>query len=506
MQEKKSLGGFLDFVERVGNKIPHTFILFVFLTIIVVLLSAGLAAMGVKVVNPATQKVFAVKSLMSTEGLLFFLKNMTKNFIGFSPLGLVLVMALGIGIAEHTGMLFAMMRHAILSIKASPFVLTYIIFVVGICSNIASDAAYAIMPPLCGMIFLVLGRHPLAGVAMGFAAAAAGFTANIMVAGTDALVAGISTEAVKAVMPGYVVPVTANYFFMLASTFIMGLVGAFVSLKIVEPRLGKYTGTVHFDGEQTDPREKEALKFSAKCTAAYLLILAAVIAPADSFMRNPKTGSLLRSPFMDSLVPLIFFLFLIAGVSYGVKIGKIKVLGDIPKLMTTSIRDLSGFIVLVFMMGQFVACFNWTNISIVLAVNGAEVIKNMNLSGYPLFIMFILLTAFVNFFMTSGAAKWTIFAPIFIPMFYMLGYTPEFTQLLYRIGDSPFNPSTPLSAFMPLIIGFMQRYDEKAGMGTVISCTMPFSIWMLIVWIAMIVVWTALALPIGPGVDIYLPR
>lgn len=506
MQEKKSLGGFLDFVERVGNKIPHTFILFVLLTIVIMFLSAGLASMGIKVINPATQKVFAVKSLLSTDGVLFLLKNMTKNFIGFSPLGLVLVMALGIGAAEHTGMLFAMMRHAILNIKASPFVLTCIIFIIGICSNIASDAAYAIMPPLCGMIFMVLGRHPLAGVAMGFAAAAAGFTANLMVAGTDALVAGISTEAMKAVQPGYVVPVTANYFFMVASTFVMGVVGAFVSLKIVEPRLGKYTGNVHLDGEQVDPREKEGLKFSAKCTAAYLAILIAVVAPANSFMRNAKTGSLLNSPFMDSLVPLIFFLFLIAGVSYGIKVGKIKNVSDIPKLMTVSIRDLSGFIVLVFMMGQFVACFNWTNISIVLAVNGAEVIKDMNLSGYPLFIMFILLTAFVNFFMTSGAAKWTIFAPIFIPMFYMLGYTPEFTQLLYRIGDSPFNPSTPLSAFMPLIIGFMQKYDEKAGMGTVISCTMPFSICMLLVWILMIVVWVSFSLPIGPGVELYLPK
>lgn len=506
MQEKKSLGGFLDFVERVGNKIPHTFILFVVLTVLVIIISAVLSSMGIQVVNPATQKVFAVKSLFSTEGAAFMLKNMTKNFIGFSPLGLVLVMALGIGVAEHTGMLFAMMRNAILSIKASPFVLTYVIFFIGICSNIASDAAYAIMPPLCGMIFLVLGRHPLAGVAMGFAAAAAGFTANIMVAGTDALMAGISTEAMKAILPGYVVPVTANYFFMVASTFIMSLVGAFVCMKVVEPRLGKYTGTMHFDGEKTDPKEKEGLRFSAMCTAAYLAILAAIVAPANSFMRNPKTGSLLNSLFMDSLVPLIFLLFLIAGVSYGYKVGKVKSVSDIPKLMTTSVRDLSGFIVLVFMMGQFVACFNWTNISIVMAVNGAEVIKNMNLSGYPLFIMFILLTSFVNFFMTSGAAKWTIFAPIFIPMFYMLGYTPEFTQLLYRIGDSPFNPSTPLSAFMPLIIGFMQRYDEKAGMGTVISCTMPFSIGMLIVWILMIVAWVSFALPIGPGVELYLPK
>lgn len=499
---KKTNGGFLNWVEVVGNKIPHPFMLFFFLSIFIVLISLICSYFNVHVTDPIKNELVYTKNLLSKDGINFMLQNMIKNFTGFSPLGLVLVMTLGIGLAEHVGLISAFMRNSILN--SSTKTITFMIMLIGICGNIASDAAIVIVPVISAFIFCSLGKHPLAGIAVGYAATTAGFSANLIVAGTDALLAGISTEAIKIVNPSLSVSVVDNWYFMAVSTFLLAIVGTVVTEKIIEPRLGTYKGKKVIKSEALTETERKALKKSGLYSFFYLLFIFLIVLPKNSFLRNPNTGSLLNSPLLKSIIPLLLLLFLISGITYGKEVGKIKTSSDIPKYMTLAIKDMSSYIVLVFMIGQFIAYFNWSKLGFVLAVEGADLLKDLNLKGIPLFIMFILLSAFINLFIGSGSAKWALLAPIFIPMFYMLGYSPALTQMLYRIGDSTTNVISPLFPYMPIILGLAQEYDEEYGVGTVISVMLPYSISMLIMWILLAIVWVLFNLPLGPGAGILL--
>lgn len=494
--------GFLGWVERAGNKIPHPFILFLWLIGIIFVVSFITGKAGISVVNPTDGKVVAAKNLISGEGFNFLLANLVKNFTGFAPLGLVLTMALGIGLAEQVGLMSTFMRKTILG--ASPQLVTFVIMIIGICGNIASDAAIVIIPAIAGMIFLSLGRHPLAGIALGYAATTAGFSANLIIAGTDGLLAGITNEASK-IVGGAEIPVTANWYIMAFSTIILAFVGTFVCEKIIEPRLGKYVGKKEFKNEDVTPEENKALKSAGIGLIVYLVVMFILAFPQTSFLRNPDTGSLIeKSPFMTGIIPLLLFLFLATAIPYGRTIGKIKSSGDVPKYMNLAIKDMAPFIVLAFIIGQFIACFNFSNLGLILAVSGANLLTATGFTGAPLFVGFIILTAFVNLFIGSGSAKWALLAPIFVPMFYLMGYNPALTQMFYRIGDSATNIISPLFPYFPIILGMFAEYDEDAGVGTVLSLMIPYSMIMLAVWLVIGVAWFLLGLPLGPGGGIYL--
>lgn len=503
MTEKKKTGGFLGWVERVGNKIPHPFMLFLFLLIIVAIASAILNAMGASGVNPSTGEPIVINSIFSGEGITYALTNMVSNFTGFAPLGLILTMTLGLGLAEDVGFMGAFMKSTILG--APNWAVTFMVFFIGICGNIASDAAIVIIPPLAGIIFLYLGRHPLAGIAAGYAGTTAGFTANILPAGTDALLQGITNEA-TAITNGPTIELTANWYFMFVSTFLIAILGTIVNNKIIEPRLGKYHGTAELKGTaEVTPEEKSALRKSGIAALVYVLFIAILAFPANSFFRNPETGSLLvRSTLMSSLIPLLLGLFLVVGITYGKSIGVIKTSSDVPKLMTKAITGMSAFIVLAFIIGQFIGWFNWTNLGLLISVNLADIISNAGFVGIPLFVSFILVCTTVNIFIGSGSAKWSLLAPIFVPMFNLLGYHPGWTQLLYRIGDSCTNVISPLFNYLPIILAFMQEYDEDAGIGTLISLMLPYSLIFLLVWTIFAMIWFFLGLPLGPGTPIFI--
>ncbi|WP_213973779.1 AbgT family transporter [Tepidanaerobacter acetatoxydans] len=504
--ELKPKGGFerfLDWVERVGNKLPHPFFLFVYLTIAIMLLSAILSMLGISAINPGSGEEVVVKSLLTREGVEWMLVNALKNFTGFAPLGLVLSMQMGIGLAEQAGLLSAFMRKTMYG--APLWAISLAVMFVGINGNIASDASIVIIPTLAASIYLSLGKNPLVGLMAGYAAACAGFSANLIIAGTDALLAGITQEAVKIIDPNIQVNPSINWYFMVASTFIFTFVGAWVTEKIIAPRLGEYKGKIKVtENQDLTPIENLALKNTGKAALVFLAILAVAVLPKNAILRNAETGGLIPSPFLNGIIPILMLFFITIGAAYGKTVGTIKTAGDIPKLMAEAVKTMSGYIVLVFIIGQFVAYFNWTNIGVIIAVKGAEFLQTVGFTGLPLIIGMILLATIVNIFIGSGSAKWSILAPIFVPMLMLLGYSPAMTQVIYRIGDSSTNPITPLFPYFPIALGLAQYYDEDAGMGTLMSLMLPYALIFLIVWIVQLIVWMVLDLPLGPGAGIYM--
>lgn len=496
--EKSLFQRFLDTVERVGNKLPDPFAIFVGLAVFMIILSWCFSLFNASVVHPGNGETLPIKSLVSGEGLQFILSSMLDNFTGFAPLGLVLVMMLGVGLAEKVGLLDYAVRKTIL--KSPPYLLTYTVVFVGILGNLASDAAIVLIPPLAALVFYKVGRHPLAGLAAGFAGAGAGFTANLFVAGTDALLAGISTEAARFIDDTMTVTPVDNWFFNIVSVFILTFVGGLVTTRLIEPRLGKYTGDKLEDHTTEElPQAKKAFIYSLIAGLVYVLIIVVTILIPNSPLTN-EDGGMIPSPFLDGIIPIILFFFLIIGITFGVVVGSIKSSHDVSKYMAESIKDMSSYIVLVFAIAQFTAYFNWSNLGTWVAVNGAEFLEGINFTGMPLIIGYIIFTSMLNFLITSGSAKWAIEAPIFIPMFMQLGYHPAFTQVAYRVGDSSTNIITPLFPYMVIILAFMQRYDKKASIGTYISLMLPYSIAFLITWIILIIAFFYLGIPFGPGI------
>ncbi|TQR16536.1 AbgT family transporter [Psychrobacillus soli] len=492
---------FLSIIEKVGNKLPHPFILFFYLTVTLVILSWILSLFKAAVVHPNTQEMVAVKSILSSEGIQFILSDTLKNFTGFAPLGLVLTVMLGIGLAEKVGLLEMLMKRAILSTPKK--IITFAVFFIGILGNVASDAAFVVIPPLAALVFLSVGRHPIAGLAVGLASTGIGFTANILIAGTDALLSGISTEIAQAINPEVMVTPLDNWFFMSVSTFVLAGIGTLITEKYVEPRLGVYQGKQQTISKEISLEEKRGLRNALISAIAFIAIIAVGMLVPNSPLLN-EDGTILRSPFLSGIVPILFLFFLVVGIAYGVSTKKIQSSGDIPKLMTEAIGSLSGYIVLIFMIAQFVAYFNWSNIAIWLAVHSAELLTTLNMTNVFVIVLFVLLTAFLSLFIISGSALWSLVGPVFVPLFMVLGYHPAFIQLAYRIGESSTNMVTPLNPYFAIILSFMHVYDKKAGIGTLMSLMIPYTIGFLIIWIILMLVFALFGIPIGPGVSLHL--
>lgn len=503
--ETTRLARVLGVIERGGNALPHPGTLFAILALIVVIISAIAASFGLTVTHPGTGKTVEAVSLLTVPGLHRMLTEMVRNFTNFAPLGTVLVAMLGIAVAEGSGLIGSLLKLLVLS--APRKLLTFAIVFAGIMSNAASEVGYVLLVPLAGTIFLAVGRHPIVGVAAAFAGVSGGYSANLMLGTVDPLLAGLSQEAARIVNPAYLVSPAANYYFMAASTFIIAIAGTWVTERIVAPRLGEYEGEeVAEQYSGITPEEKRGLWAAL---AAFLVFAAVILwgtVPASGFLRDPETGDLLHSPFMSGIVALIFISGALLGIVYGVAAGTVKKNDDVINAMGKSMSTLGVYLVLVFFAAQFVAFFNWTNLGLIFAVKGAELLRASGLGTIPLIVGFVLISAAINLFMGSASAKWAIMAPVFIPMLMFLGYTPEFTQAAYRIGDSVTNVVSPMMSYFALIVAFVQRFDAKAGIGTIIATMLPYSIVFLIVWTVMLVVWILIGIPVGPGADLYLPQ
>jgi len=503
--ETKSTGWvnkFLTIIERVGNALPHPATLFAGFAFFVVLLSGFLSLFDLTVIHPGTQEEISVVNLVSVEGLHLILTKMIVNFTNFAPLGTVLVSLLGIGIAEGSGLIGTSLRLIVL--KSPPKLLTMVIVFAGVLSNTASEVGYVLLVPLSAIIFLAAGRHPLAGLAAAFAGVSGGYSANLLLGTIDPLLAGLSQEAAQILVADYEVNPACNYYFMFVSTFLITALGTYVTERVVEPRLGKYEGAEKPEEiKALSPLEKKGLLYAIIATLLFTLFLLGGLIPSDGYLRNPVDGDILKSPFMSGIVALLFLGAGFVGIAYGVGAKTLKNDSDVMKGMAKSMETLGSYIVLVFFAAQFVAYFNWTNIGLIFAVQGAELLKSSGLGPIPLMISFVFVSAIINLVMGSASAKWAIMAPVFIPMFMLLGYSPEFTQVAYRVGDSVTNIISPMMSYFALIVAFIQRYDSKAGIGTVISTMIPYSFVFLIGWLLLLTLWILFDLPLGFGAGMF---
>lgn len=504
---------FLDGVEWLGNLLPHPVTLFAWLALLVVLLSGLFGWIGLAVVDPrpagapgvAQDGMIRAVSLLNGDGIRRIFTGLTSNFTSFAPLGVVLVAMLGVGVAEKSGLLSAAVRSMVLG--APRHAVTVAIVFAGIVSNTASEVGYVVLIPLAAAIFHALGRHPLAGMAAAFAGVSGGYSANLLIGTIDPLLAGITQEAARLIDPGYVVVATANWYFMMASTFLITIIGSLVTIFIVEPKLGEYdpsradeTILNQSKMDQVTPQEKKGLLWAGIALLGVLALMAITLIPEWGVLRNPQTGDRIDSPFFTGFVVWILIFFLATGYAYGRAAGTMKGDRDVIDAMATALSSLGLYIVLVFFAAQFVAFFGWTNLGAISAVAGADFLRETGMTGPLVFFFFILMCAVINLSLGSASAQWAVTAPIFVPMLMLIGYSPEVIQAAYRIGDSSTNIITPMMSYFGLILAWAARYDRLIGVGTLIAMMLPYTIFFLLAWSGFFLLWTfGFELPVGPG-------
>lgn len=499
--EKGLLQRILNKIEIVGNKLPQPVTIFAILIGVVLILSWITAAIGLSVEHPSpniTEPVRAV-NLLNTDGIRKIMTSMVSVFINFPPLGLVLVVMLGIGIAERSG-LIAVALQVFVS-KTPKSLITFSIVVFGMISSVAGDVGYVVLIPLSAAIFQSIGRHPLAGLAAAFAGVSGGFGANILPTGNDPLMAAFTQSAATILDPDYTVNPLSNYFVLAASVPIVGLAGTWVTEKIIIPRLGTYENhSMEVHSKTFTREEKRGLKWTFGVVMGILgLVALGTILPNGPF--RGEDGSM--TPFYNSIVPVMFFVFFVGGLVYGIVAKTIKNDKDVSNILNESMGTMGSLIVLSFVAAHLVQFFIWSNLGTILAISGAETLTRIGLVGIPLLVAVILFSSFVNLIIGSASAKYAILAPIFVPMLMLIGYSPETTQIAYRIGDSYSNIITPLLPYYPLIIVFAQKYVKNIGIGTLISLMLPYAIVFMIVRIPMFIMWIMFHIPLGIEGPIY---
>lgn len=510
---------FLRLVETLGNRLPDPATLFAIGTLLV-LIASHLAVVGewrVTEMRPgesgewvATGNEHRANSLLSSDGLFWAIKNIRKHFIEFPPLGVVLIGILGVGVAERTGFIAALLKLSLARLPAR--LLTPATVFVGIMSSIATDAGYIVLPPLAAMAYLAFGRHPLAGIAAAFSGVSAGFGANLFITSIDPMLSELSQAGARVIDPAYTVSPASNWFFAIASTLILSLAGWWTTERIVEPNLNQSRESMPIasagDGDgiaAITPGETRGVIWALGASGALTAILLAVILIPGAPLHG-NVGEQIAAPGENPLmprwiavvVPILFLALFVPGLAYGVHQKIIRCDKDVTRLFCESIAAMAPIIVLAFFAGQFIFCFQQSGLGRMMAEAGGQWLATVRMPTVALLLVFIVFVAIFNLLIGSMSAKYSIIAPIFIPMFMLVGISPELTQAAYRIGDSTTNIITPLNSYLIIVITFMQRYQTKAGMGTLISMMLPYTFVFTIVWTALLMLWVTLGIPLGP--------
>ncbi|HEU4319431.1 MAG TPA: AbgT family transporter [Acidimicrobiia bacterium] len=533
----------LDRIERVGNKIPHPVMMFLYLIIFIAVLShvlylfdvVAVEDIAVPVATPdfddahgglggsdvpypvyptvpnddpeydIVQQEIPVESLLTIDGIRFIFTSFVSNFAGFAVIAVTFVAMIGVGAAEGSGLMAALIRKLV---KVAPRgIIAFILILVGVLSSVASDAGYLILIPLAAAAFATLGRHPLAGLAAAYAGVSAVFGVNILITPIDSMLTEITNEAIG-LTTAEPLSVTANYFFSAASSIVIAVVAVVITQRIVEPRLGKYdTALIGSDEEvrtEEDERaEARGLRFSFYGLLLMVGIVLLATLPPGAPLRHPETGDIIgTTPFMDSLIFIITLIFLVCGIFYGIGARTVKSSNDVIASITKTFAGLAGLVFMLLMISQFIAYFNFTNIPRVVAIEMAHVLERMNVGALPLLVLLIVVIIILNIILPGVVPKWAIFAPVFIPIFVRLDVAPQTVLAAYRIGDSPTNVITPLMVYLPFIVTVAQRYQKDAGLGTIVALMIPYTVIIAIAWILFFVLWFVLGLPLGPGYPI----
>jgi aminobenzoyl-glutamate transport protein len=536
----------LDGIERVGNKMPDPAIIFLALCAVVIVLSQILYWADVKatyeVVKPpavaAEEQYYGgsrqptdvgptqpedadqyqvktetakVKGLLTGEGVRYLFTSFVDNFRNFSAVAIILVVMIGVGLAEAAGLIGALIRKLVG--VSSRSTLTFIIVLLGIISSIASDAGYLVLIPLGAAAFLSVGRNPLAGIAAAFAGVAAGFGVNFLITPLDGVLTEITNDAAGVANANTNIDLAANLYFGIGSTIFVAIVLTVVTARLVENRLGLYdpdSGAAEEleaeEGPAVSPEdEARGLRYAMWGALAVLVVVALLTAIPGAPLRNPETDKVIGdSPFMDSLIVIIMLVFLAAGLCYGRGAGTLKGSDEVLATITKSSAGLAGLLFLFLLIAQFIAYFNFTNMAEVVAVKLGDVLEHIHIGAVWLLVGVILITIVVDLIIPAAIAKWALLAPIFIPLFIRLGVAPQTILAAYRVGDSPANVITPLMAYFPLVVVFTRRYKKDAGIGTVVSLMLPYVVVLTVLWTVFFVVWYLLGIPLGPGSPVHV--
>lgn len=515
--QQDGMSGFLGWIEKVGNKLPDPFWLFVILAGVVAVSSWLASKAGLSAIDPASGEEIHVESLLTGENISRMVTDAVENFIAFPPLGVILAVMLGVAVAEQTGLLAAMVRAMV--DKVSPKMLTFMVALAGVTGSVASDAIYVIIIPLGAMAFHAVGRSPVVGAMVAFAASSAGFNSSLILNITDLLLAGISTSAAQLVDDAYEVSPLANIFFVIPSAVVLSLIITAVTELFVDKKAENLVDHDHIDEDElqldesnqpddshlTDdddlsltPLERKGLAWAGiALVVALVAYFALLFIPGSPFAR-PEEG-FMESPLIRAIAVPITLIFFATGLVYGLIVGTINNAADIPKFMAKGLESLLPILVLFFAVSQFLAWFQWSNLGPWTAIKGAELLQSWDLPNVILFAAFVLMVTLINLFITSGSAQWALMAPVVVPMMMYVDVSPEVTQMLYRIGDSPSNIITPMSPYFALALTFLQKYYKKAGVGTLMSLALPYAVSMLVGWFIFFMIWYFLGIPLGPG-------
>lgn len=495
----------LGVLERAGNRIPHPFVLFAYLLVILAVASTLLDWAGASATVPGEDQPVAVHGLLTGAGVTWFLTSFVENFMLFPPLGNVVVMLLAIGVAERTGLL----KAAVTSVfsRAPAWLLPYVVAFVAAQGHVMSDPSMIVIPPLAALVFLAAGRHPLAGMLGAFACTTAGYSSGILIGSLDALLSGITGEAVQVVdsLPTTEVSIASNWYFSAVSGLVLPLVGGYLIDRVLEPRLGRYTGPGADETAEVSASERTALKI----TGVVVLVLAAAAVTGWLVPGSPLQGSggaLVDSPFMDALVPILMLLFLTAGITYGVATRAITQAADVPEMMAEAMRSLAGYVVFIFIASQVIAMVDWSGMGTLIAVNLADALKALGITGFGAVLGLVLIASFINLFITSGSAMWALMAPVMVPTFALIGLEPGFIQAAYRIGDSTTQLITPLNPYIIVLLGFARTYAPDLQFGALIARMAPFVPAFWVVWVLVLAVFYFVGIDVGPGMPIHLSK
>ncbi|MBC7277674.1 AbgT family transporter [Nocardioides sp.] len=490
-------------IERVGNALPHPFWLFWILAAILAVISAICAAAGVSVISPSDGEEVVVQNLISGDGLAMAVSTMVSNFAEFPPMATIVVVIMGVAVAERTGFLTAAMKVGISRVPVG-----WVVFAVaftGTVAHVASAAAYIILVPLGGLAFRAVGKSPILGIVVAYTAIASGYDASPVPTPNDAIFAGITTAAAQIVDESAYVSPVSNWFFNIASSVLLAAVITLMTKLVLSKRPDLEPDEDADDGDfgtlELDGRERRALRWALLTLLAAIVVIAAVVIPPSSPLRG-EDGSLTESPFLTGIAAIVAILFGIAGTVYGTLSGAITKAGDVPTLMGQGIKQMAPVLVLFFAIAQFLAYFDWTHLGDVIAVNSAEALQTSSIPVWVIFLLVLALLSIVNIMVTSGSAMWSIAAPVLVPMLMLLSVPPETTQALFRIADSGSTAITPMSPYFVMALGFLQRYRKDAGIGTLASYTLPLAITMSLAWTALFFLWWGLGIPLGPGAPV----